>query len=163
MTQRKDIKDLKKRGRKSSYKEEYADQAHKLALLGLTDEEMAEFFGIGITTINRWKKDYPEFQKSLKAGKVVADANVVTKLYRRATGYDYDETSTTRKGRRTICEKHTSKHQPADTTAAIFWLKNRQPDKWRDRKEVEANVNLGDELEEMTDEQLAAIVRGEKE
>lgn len=54
-------------------------------------------------------------------------------------------------------------HYPPDTTAAIFWLKNRQPEKWRDRKEIDANVNLSDELESMTDEQLTAIVRGEKE
>ena len=51
---------------------------------------------------------------------------------------------------------------PADTTAAIFWLKNRQPDKWRDRKEVDATVNLGDELEGLTDEQLQAIIDGEE-
>ena len=54
-------------------------------------------------------------------------------------------------------------HYPPDTTAAIFWLKNRQPGKWRDKKEVENQVKLGDELESMSDEELAAIIRGEKE
>lgn len=54
-------------------------------------------------------------------------------------------------------------HYPPDTTAAIFWLKNRQPAKWRDKKEVENLVKLGDELESMSDEELEAIIRGEKE
>ena len=54
-------------------------------------------------------------------------------------------------------------HYPPDTTAAIFWLKNRQPEKWRDKKEVDANVNLGDELEGLSDEQLQAIIDGKEE
>ena len=53
-------------------------------------------------------------------------------------------------------------HYPPDTTAAIFWLKNRQPEKWRDKKEVDANVDLGDELESLTDEQLQAIIDGKE-
>ena len=91
-----------------------------------------------------------------------------SKLYNRAIGYEYDEkTQESKKDQsgayRLVDTKTVKKHMPADTTAAIFWLKNRQPDKWRDKKELDANVNLGDELESMTDEQLAAIVRGEKE
>lgn len=156
-------------GRKSSYKEEYANQALKLCLLGATDKELAEFFSVSEQTLNKWKKDFPEFLESLKKGKSIADANVASKLYNRAIGYDYEEKHYETKQPKKdvppelIEAKRIKKHVPADTTAAIFWLKNRQPEKWRDRKEVDANVNLSDELESMTEEQLLAIIRGEKE
>lgn len=156
-------------GRKSSYKEEYANQALKLCLLGATDKELANFFSVSEQTLNKWKKDFPEFIESLKKGKSIADANVASKLYNRAIGYDFEEKHFDLKRQdkdspsQLVETKRIKKHMPADTTAAIFWLKNRQPEKWRDKKEVDAKVNLSDELESMTDEQLAAIVRGEKE
>ena len=68
----------------------------------------------------------------------------------------------TSEGRITDSKEYTE-HYPPDTTAAIFWLKNRQPEKWRDKKEVDANVNLGDELEGLSDEQLQAIIDGKEE
>lgn len=169
MTQKIDENKKKKRGRKSSYQEEYANQALKLCLLGATDKDLAEFFSVSEQTLNKWKKDYPEFLESLKKGKNIADANVASKLYNRAIGYDYEEkhfeTKQSKKDAspELVESKRIKKHMPADTTAAIFWLKNRQPGKWRDRKEVDANVNLSDELESMTDEELIAIIRGEKE
>lgn len=169
MTPKIDDNEKKKRGRKSLYQEEYANQALKLCLLGATDKELAEFFSVSEQTLNKWKKDFPEFLESLKKGKSIADANVASKLYNRAIGYDYEEKHYETKQPKKdvppelIEAKRIKKHVPADTTAAIFWLKNRQPEKWRDRKEVDANVNLSDELESMTDEQLIAVIRGEKE
>lgn len=162
MTARKKDEDKQKVGRKSSYREAYADQALKLALLGAKDKEISDFFGVSEQTLNKWKKDYPEFLDALKKGKDVADSNVASKLYNRAIGYDFEETHIVRKDGVIVGEKHITKHQPPDTTAAIFWLKNRQPDKWRDRKELDTNIRLDDELEKMTDEQLAAIIRGEE-
>lgn len=131
-------------------------------MLGATDDDMANFFGVSKQTLNKWKKDYPEFLDSLKKGKAIADSNVASKLYNRAIGYDFEETHTVRKNGLVVGEKHIKKHQPADTTAAIFWLKNRQPQLWRDRKELQIGNNLGDDLESMTDEELKAIIRGEK-
>lgn len=150
-------------GRKSSYKEEYSNQALKLCLLGATDKELAEFFSVSEQTLNKWKKDFPEFLESLKKGKSIADANVASKLYNRAIGYDCKATKfATLEGKVTDSIEYIE-HYPPDTTAAIFWLKNRQPEKWRDRKEVDANINLGDELERMSDEQLQAIAYGKEE
>ena len=163
MTEKKNPAEKKKRGRKSEYRIEFSDQALKLCLLGATDKELAEFFSVSEQTLNKWKKDYPEFLESLKKGKNIADANVASRLYNRAIGYSCKATKfATTEGRITDSKEYIE-HYPPDTTAAIFWLKNRQPEKWRDRKEIDANVNLSDELESMTDEQLAAIVRGEKE
>lgn len=163
MTQKIDESEKKKRGRKSLYQEEYANQALKLCLLGATDKELADFFGVSEQTLNKWKKDYPEFLESLKKGKNIADANVAAKLYNRAIGYDCKATKfATFEGRITDTKEYIE-HFPPDTTAAIFWLKNRQPEKWRDKKELDANVNLGDELEGLSDEQLQAIIDGKEE
>lgn len=153
----------KSRGRKSEYREEYAEQALKLCLLGATDKEIAEFFSVSEQTLNSWKKKFPQFLESLKKGKAVADANVASRLYSRAIGYDARATKFATNESKITDKVEYLEHYPPDTTAAIFWLKNRQPGKWRDKKEVENQVKLGDELESMSDEELAAIIRGEKE
>ena len=149
-------------GRKSAYKEEYAQLAENYSLLGATDKEMADLFGVTERTLNQWKKDYPEFLQSLKKGKSIADANVASRLYNRAIGYNCKATKFATSNGKITDSKEFIEHYPPDTTAAIFWLKNRQPEKWRDKKEVDANVNLGDELESLTDEQLQAIIDGKE-
>ena len=85
MTEKNEVK-KKSRGRKSGYREEYAEQALKLCLLGATDKEIAEFFSVSEQTLNSWKKKFPQFLESLKKGKAVADANVASRLYSRAIG-----------------------------------------------------------------------------
>lgn len=163
MTEKKNPDEKKKRGRKSEYQKEYADQALKLCLLGAIDKELAEFFSVSVQTLNKWKKDYPEFLESLKKGKNIADANVAYRLYNRAIGYNCKATKSAATEGKITDSKEYIEHYPPDTTAAIFWLKNRQPEKWRDKKEVDANVNLGDELEGLSDEQLQAIIDGKEE
>ena len=162
MTEKKNLAEKKKRGRKSEYRIEYADQALKLCLLGATDKELSEFFSVSEQTLNKWKKDYPEFLESLKKGKNIADANGASRLYNRAIGYNCKATKFATSNGKITDSKEFIEHYPPDTTAAIFWLKNRQPEKWRDKKEVDANVNLGDELESLTDEQLQAIIDGKE-
>ena len=162
MTEKKNLAEKKKRGRKSEYRIEYADQALKLCLLGATDKELSEFFSVSEQTLNKWKKDYPEFLESLKKGKNIADANVASRPYNRAIGYNCKATKFATSNGKITDSKEFIEHYPPDTTAAIFWLKNRQPEKWRDKKEVDANVNLGDELESLTDEQLQAIIDGKE-
>lgn len=123
-------------GRPTAYKEEYAEQARKLCLLGHTDAEMANFFEVSEQTINAWKHAHPEFLESIKNGKEVADGNVADRLYQRAMGYVAPDIDI-RVIENQIVETPLEKHYPPDTTAAIFWLKNRQKDKWRDKQEVE--------------------------
>lgn len=149
-------------GRKTSFKQEYIQLAENYALLGATDAEIAEFFSVSEQTLNSWKKKFPQFLESLKKGKEVADSNVASKLYNRAIGYDCKATKIVTYEGKVTDQVEYVEHYPPDTTAAIFWLKNRQPGKWRDKKEVENQVKLGDELESMSDEELAAIIRGEK-
>lgn len=143
-------------GRPSDYKEEYADQAYKLCLLGLTDKELADFFGVKEQTINNWKLKAPEFFESIKRGKEPSDAQVVEKLYKRANGYAYDEVDESYE-----CygdeppilkeKKVRKKHMAPDTNAIRLWLTNRQPKKWRDKHDVEHSGHIhtlsDDELE----------------
>lgn len=120
--------------RPTSYLEAYAPQAYRLCLLGATDKEVAEFFGVTERTVNQWKRSYPEFLQSLKRGKEDADANVAKSLYRRALGYSHPAVKIFWDPK-TDTEKvipYTERYAP-DTTACIFWLKNRRPAEWRDR------------------------------
>lgn len=142
-------------GRPSSYKPEYAEQVKKLALLGATDQEMADFFEVDVRTVHRWKHDHEEFCHSLKAGKEAADDRVERSLYQRAIGYEQDEVKIFMPGGASepVYAPFRAKVAP-DTTAAIFWLKNRRKDDWRDRKEVEhsGNLNLGAALDALDDD-----------
>jgi transcriptional regulator with XRE-family HTH domain len=112
---------------------------------GLTDEKIAEKMGVGRTTLARWKNRYPEFAEALKRGKAPVDFQVENALLRRALGYEYEERSTERRqlsnGGLLVVEKVVKKHVVPDVVAAIFWLKNRQPDYWRDRYNVDANID----------------------
>lgn len=118
--------------RPTAYKKEYAEQARKLCLLGATDVDLAEFFDVAKSTINLWKKKHPEFSDSIKKGKTVADAEVAESLYKRAIGIEYTEKKVSTDGKKEKKEV-TKKFIPPDAASAIFWLKNRQPSKWRDK------------------------------
>lgn len=122
--------------RPTEYRQEYAEQARKLCLLGYTDKQLADFFEVNESTITRWKQKYPKFRTSIKKGKVVADAQVVDSLYNRALGMEVEEVEVRGDGDNEV-KRVTKKHIPPDTTAQIFWLKNRQPELWRDKPTVE--------------------------
>lgn len=125
-------------GRPSSYKGSFAKQAAKLAELGATDQEMADFFEIEVRTLYRWKHDHPEFCQALKSGKEVADERVERSLYQRAIGYEQEEVKIFMPSgaEKPVYAPFRAKVAP-DTTAAIFWLKNRRRDQWRDKVETE--------------------------
>lgn len=121
-------------GRPTKYKDDYDDQAYKLCLLGSTDKELANFFEVAESTINLWKLEHEGFSESIKRGKSLADANVAERLYKRAMGYEHKEDKIFNNNGEALVVG-TTKHYAPDTTAAIFWLKNRQPELWRDKPE----------------------------
>ena len=123
-------------GRPTKYKEEYAEQAYNYCLLGAIDEELAAFFDVSETTINNWKLEHPDFLESIKKGKEIADANVAASLYRRANGYSHPDVDIKVIDGQ-IVQTELTKYYPPDATSAIFWLKNRQPKKWRDKQVTE--------------------------
>lgn len=122
--------------RPTKYKPEFVQQAAKLCALGATDIEIADFFGVSVATLYRWKNEYQEFCESLKVSKEIADNRIERSLFAKANGYEHDETDI-RVVMNAIVKTKMRKFYPPDTTACIFWLKNRQPEKWRDKQDVE--------------------------
>lgn len=127
-------------GRPSKFKAEYVEQAMKLAHLGATDREAADFFEVDEATIHRWKHTHPEFCESLRVGKEAADARVEQSLYRRALGYSHDATKFNVVEGVVVATPYVEQYAP-DTTAAIFWLKNRKPADWRDKQDIGHDVS----------------------
>lgn len=122
-------------GRPTKYKAEYCKLAYNYCLLGATDKELATFFEVDEATLNRWKLEHKEFCASIKSGKEEADAVVANSLFHRANGYSHPDVDI-KIFRGKVIKTKIIKCYPPDTTAGIFWLKNRQPGKWRDKKEV---------------------------
>ncbi len=123
-------------GRPSNYKKEYVDIAYRISLCGLTDAQIANVFDISESTLHMWKHKHQDFFEALKKGKQIADANVAKSLYHRAIGYEHPDIDI-RVIRGKIKQTRLIKYYPPDTLAGIFWLKNRQPDLWREKTEVD--------------------------
>lgn len=125
-------------GRPSSYDPKNASQARKLSELGATDQEIADFFEVDVRTIYRWKHDHEDFCQALKVGKDIADERVERSLFQRAIGYEQDEVKIfmPAQAAEPVYAPFRAKIAP-DTTAAIFWLKNRRSQEWRDVKAQE--------------------------
>ena len=149
-------------GRPTRYRAEFAEQAYKLCLLGYTDKKLADFFGIAESTLNKWKKDHKEFSERLHAGKDVADAEVVSALYRRALGYSVQTSKPINVsdggGMGSHVEQHPQEtHFPADPGAAKMWLTNRQPEMWRERQSLELTGKDGGPVELTSEERRERI------
>lgn len=129
---------------RSKYRPEHPEQARKLCLLGYTNPELGEFFGVSKSTIDNWIADIDEFRDAVKSAKALSDAVVVDKLRQRAEGYTHKAVDFKVINDKVVQTTY-DKHYPPDTTAGIFWLKNRQPQLWRDRRELQV-----DNAEELT-------------
>ena len=107
---------------------------------GRTDEQIAGNVGITATTLYEWKNRFPEISEALKKGKEIVDIQVENALLKRALGYEYMEERaeiSEKDGRKVI---QTVKQVIPDTAAQIFWLKNRRPDRWRDKPQEKAEA-----------------------
>jgi len=118
--------------RPRKYRDSYSRQAEVAAGDGWTDRKIAKLLGVTERTVNRWKKDYPEFCQALKKGKVLADDAVERSLFQRATGYTVPEVKVLADGTKIPILRH----YPPEVLACIFWLKNRRPEQWRERHEL---------------------------
>ena len=114
---------------------------------GLTDDQIAKNIGISTSTLNNWKNSYLEILESLKKGKDVVDRQVENALLKRALGYWYDEI-TIENG---IETKRVTKEVVPDTTAQIFWLKNRKRESWTDKQSIELSKPIDESIKEMED------------
>lgn len=139
-------------GRPSKYQEIHTCAAVEyMAAAGLTDKQMAAKLDMSEVSFNAWKQEHEEFLKSLKAGKDKADDRVEKSLYKNAVGYNYKAhkpmTVSDGNGDGSHIEiAEYTEHVPAQTIAQIFWLKNRRPEQWRDRQQVEHSGEINSTL-----------------
>lgn len=135
-------------GRKSKYNDEILERVKAYARDGLTEKEMCAKLRISQSTFTEWKTKFPALSAALKESKEVVDNLVVGALLKRALGFEYDEIHEI-----DAPEGHTSKTirkmVVPDTTAQIFWLKNRRPDLWRENKDTGAPDGSAKELFDM--------------
>lgn len=126
---------LQKQDERGKYRQEFATQAAKLCALGATNAQLADFFEVSERTIEAWTADKQPFRDAVLNAKQIADEKVVRSLFERATGYSHPDVHVSNfQGDITITPL--VKHYAPDTTAAIFWLKNRDQKNWRDRTEL---------------------------
>lgn len=117
------------KGRPSSYRPEYAEQARQLCVLGYSDARLAEFFGVDPSTLCKWKAFHSDFFNALLEGREKADVTVAGSLFRSANGF-------------TIEVNGEERYVPPNVGAQRFWLTNRQPQLWKEKVEVKEEVDL---------------------
>ena len=145
-------------GRPTKLNKQVLQLVEKLAKLGITNDEIANVLEVSRDTVYHWQKTNQKFSDALRKGKEFADANIASRLYDRAMGFEHDseeikivggaknapgamvdEEGTLSEGDKdhpSIVRVKTRKIYPPDTTAAIFWLKNRRKESWRDKSET---------------------------
>ncbi len=144
-------------GRPTKYRAEYHDpRVRELAAEGKIEREMAERFGVDLSTLRLWAEKHPTFSLSLKDGKKLADDHIEATLFKRASGM-------------TLPDSHVSvienevvvtplvKHLPPDPTSMIFWLKCRRPKHWRDKQEIIATQTITHEVGDSVTVMMANI------
>ncbi len=125
-------------GRPTRYEPEMCEQAHNYCLLGATNDELAEFFHVSPSTIDRWIAGRADFGDAVRQGRVVADARVARSLYDRAVGYDREIERAVILGGQLKFLTSTA-HYPPNVQACIFWLRHRRPHTWGDRAPASDN------------------------
>lgn len=162
----------KKSGARGKYAEWITDEGlikiEGWARDGLTNEQIAHNIGVARKTLQDWVSKYSDISDALKRGKEVVDRQVENALLKRALGYQYDEVTReivfdeiSQKDELTVTKIVTKEVAP-DTTAQIFWLKNRKPNEWRDRKDIEHSGGIAthNPFEGLTEEQLRKLADG---
>ena len=125
----------------SKYHPAFADLAYKHCLLGATPKHVADLLQVDEVTIYRWMEAHPSFGAAMEQGRGDADANVARSLYKKATGYTHQAVKVFQYQGEPVVVPYTE-IVPPDTEAAKFWLKNRQPELWKDKVEVEEKPSI---------------------
>lgn len=148
-----------RRGRPDEYSSDYARMAQVHCKLGATDDDLADLFEVSTQTIRKWIARHKDFAEAVKTGQLeVFGPRVVRSLAQRAIGYAVDtvEAKVMRDG--SIIRYSVRKHYPPDVTACIFWLKNRDPENWRD---VQDHILKHQNLDKLTSRELLDEIRRE--
>lgn len=131
-----------KGGRPEKYKEQYTEQTTALCMLGYTNKQLADFFGVNEETIYAWQRTKFEFSEALLAGREKAASKIAVSLFQRACGYSHDEEKIFCQDGEIIRAK-TKKHYPPEVKAITLWLKNKYPELWRDDLNVKHGLPDG--------------------
>jgi hypothetical protein len=152
-------------GRKSKYETHVKPKLHLITQWcknGSTDEQIYKKLRISKDSFYDYKKKHPEFTDALKIGKDDADDLVESALFKRALGYEYEETEESEtynpETGQTVKTRKIIKHLVADTTAQIFWLKNRRPDRWRNNDRLDINTTSA-QVEDSAIESTLSILK----
>lgn len=147
-----------KRGPKSKLNLKVKETFLRLLKDGKTEAEIAEVVGVCPRTIANWKGKHVELLHAVRESKQVADDLVEASLYQRALGYEHPEEKVAITKLGDVIPYTVAKKYPPDTTAAMFWLRNRQPERWKEKTEGDVNVNNNFNPTTLTDEQLDARI-----
>lgn len=141
---------------------------------GISERDIARKLHVAHSTFQEYKRVHPDFSDRLKKGRELADIQVENALFRSAVGYEYEEVKTEyyENGKKALQNNDpdakqskkitkTTRRVLGDVTAQIFWLKNRRPDKWRDRKEIDANLSTPEDIQKFR-ELLGSMSPAEK-
>lgn len=148
---------MAKRGRKSCFNEKVRETILRLLKEGRTEADIAEVVGVSTRTLTNWKGKHQELLLAVREAKLTADELVEASLFQKALGYSHPE-------EKIFCNEgmivthDTTKHYPPDTQAAMFWLRNRQPERWKEKTEGDVNVNNTTNVNGLTDDQLDAKI-----
>ena len=157
------------RGRKSkweSHVKPYLDRIPKWRRQGMTEQQIWDKLNVGTSTAERYKLEYRELREALKNGKEELIENLETSLYKKAMGYEYEETKTVREkddnGKDKVRIEVTKKHLAPDTGALAFALKNLDPERWRDRHDIEYRGEIDHKIDKELEERLKADEQAQK-
>jgi len=161
-----------KEGRPTKYRKAFNKLAFQLALLGATDMQAAEAMDISVSTLYEWKEKHRQFSEALRRGKIEADGRVAAALYKRATGFKYNEVTFEKIDGKVVLDitttgdmitedaykkKVVTKYVAPDTGAAMSWLKNRQKDLWRDKQVIEFEKMTDEDIDRLFDKVMSSV------
>lgn len=154
----------------TDYKPDYPRMAFVYCCDGATDEKLANLFNVTEMTINNWKKEHPDFKEKVQDGKDIYDTGIVEdSLLESCKGKEWIEVVTIKKDGKVLYEKFTKKYLPPNPTTMLFWLKNRNRNRWKDYKAMEIGNLDGKPFntkpaitDDMTEQQMAAVFEAVK-
>jgi hypothetical protein len=153
------ITEAVRNGRPTLYREEMGVLAKDLALLGLTDEQIAHALQIVPPLLYDWKRAHPKFRDAINEGREIADARVARSLYERAIGYTHEAEKIFHHVDVGVVRAKYIENYPPDTQAASLWLRNRQPDRWRDKRDVGIEGSFAHRFSQMSEAERIADAR----
>ena len=133
-------------GRPGKFQEWMVDEIFRLAQFGLTNEQIAKFYGMNVFTLRRFTKLYPELDDQLQQGRLISSMKVVESLYKQALGTvveeEVEEFRFNKDGEKYLYgTKRIRKQVPASAVAGTFLLRTRHPDRWSETQKIEQNIN----------------------